>query len=324
MSKTELLSGREEILGGNGLFVDGDGQIVRGCEMHGPLTRSQVKARIAAHQRLRRRPPFNWRTKLSNDVGSFVGRDSSLDLEEIVDGDSNLDLEEIVDGDSNLGLEEIMGSSFLKKVDRLARKGLTFPFTGTSWTSQQIVKGLRALPSPLDVTRVFRSHVPGGTFVGRDEIVGSHTSEEDLALASEGSHSDRESLARHARSSSGYNSHWKYMRGDDRPTGDALEELKTRAAAGDPRALKKLAKLSKSTSGHNPTRRRPLASNEKNLIVKIRSAQERAQAGDISAQRQLTELRKEIPGLLSRAQSGDERARRHLHILKKLGVSQTS
>jgi hypothetical protein len=57
-----------------------------------------------------------------------------------------------------------------------------------------------------------------GTFIGKDEV--------EAAL--QGSHSDREAMARRIASSSGYNSHMAYVRGDDvgalrrRPAGPSL------------------------------------------------------------------------------------------------------
>jgi len=81
-----------------------------------------------------------------------------------------------------------------------------------------------------------------GAFVGRDEILGSFVGDEERELARDGSRADRAALRR--VSSSGYNGHWKFSRasGDD-PTAALVAELKTRAAAGDLRALKALEKI---------------------------------------------------------------------------------
>jgi len=111
MSKTELLVGKDEIVGDSGLFVDGDGQIVRGSEMLGNLTPSQRRARIDAmlrRKRQGRRSGFYFGPRhlksSGDDLGAFIGRD------EIVGDDSSLDIEEIMGDDSSLDLEEIMGS----------------------------------------------------------------------------------------------------------------------------------------------------------------------------------------------------------------------
>ena len=105
----------------------------------------------------------------------------------------------------------------------------------------------------------------------------------------------------------------------DAPTGEALEELKERAKAGDARAAAALAKLRRSTSsGDGPT----CTPAEKDMAKKILTVKRAADAGDVPAQRKIAELEKEIPTLISQARGGNERARRNLQILRALGFGQ--
>jgi hypothetical protein len=88
-----------------------------------------------------------------------------------------------------------------------------------------------------------------GDCLGRQEILGSFVGDEERELARDGSRADRAALRR--ASSSGYNSHWKYSRTAGAEA-ELLEELQTRAAAGDLRAQRALAKIKQRVS-ENPT-----------------------------------------------------------------------
>jgi hypothetical protein len=94
-------------------------------------------------------------------------------------------------------------------------------------------------PPTIDVYQGDLGHeeILGGSFVGDDERM----------AAEEGSASDRQAMRRRS-ASAGWNRHWAYIRGDETPTGEQLEELKTRALAGDHRAIALLKKLREKAS----------------------------------------------------------------------------
>jgi hypothetical protein len=211
--------------------------------------------------------------------------------------------EEIMGRDEILGSDDVLGSvasTALHTTSKVAKKLVTLPIEMTE-------RVFSATTKPL-------AHA----FIGRDEILGTFIGDDEVCAAREGSHSDRRALQRRApASTSGYNSHWAYIRGDE-PSGEALEELRERAKAGDARAAAILEKRRRTTSSGEVTT--SLTPAERAAASKISSAQSAAQAGDASASRKMVELRKEIPTLVAQAKAGNKKALRSLLVLRAAGV----
>lgn len=162
---------------------------------------------------------------------------------------------------------------------------------------------------------------------GREEIMGAFVGEEELALGMEGQ-SERAALAR--RTSSGYNSAWAHIRGEERQIArEALEELRERAKAGDERARRALEKLSKTrVDGDDEGVLTPqfmktvekIRPAERRELGKLAAIKQRANEGDTSAQAKVRQIKKMVGDLVDKAKGGDVSAARAVQILEESGL----
>jgi hypothetical protein len=221
----------------------------------------------------------------------------------------------------SLGRDEILGA--LEEI-------LGSDLSGWGWGS--IKRGLRSsITAPLKAVK-YSFTVPykaaRAAYTGRPEtdassftrFSGAHVGDEERALAAEGGQCERDALAR--RTSSGYNSHWRYSRSLGDAASDQLEELRERAAAGDVRAQRRLEELRRAAakiSGNAPVvdglpHPTPLTAEQKEDIrTYLRHLPPLAKSQEADYQRMTSQLLTKFGAVGERARKGDPAA------LKKWG-----